>query len=373
MDQVSFKKLISGEKTGFAAVMLRLLLWCASVCYSVVVRLRNFLYSSGLLKAHRAKAAVISIGNITTGGTGKTPLVIWLCRQIASEPVLQITNSQCAILTRGYKLSGHKHKTMKAQETDYLTDEPAVFAESCLEAEVIINPDRVAGAEEAAIKFGSKVLIMDDGFQHRRLARDLDIVAVDATEPFGYGRMLPAGLLREPVSSLKRADAVVITRCDQVSRNSLAELEDKLRLINPDLVMARSIHSPAYVKTADKKEIGVEELKGRKVFAFCGIGNPESFLNTIQAIGAELVGSRIFNDHHHYTEDCMAEISEQAEKLNADMILTTQKDQNKIRLSASARTGVRLAYIAIEIRFLSGREQLTGLIEKALAGKIPKT
>ncbi|MBW7990644.1 MAG: tetraacyldisaccharide 4'-kinase [Planctomycetes bacterium] len=357
MNHDYFYKLISGEKSGFGATVLRFLLGAASVGYSIAIGLRNFLYSVRWLKTHSVDAVVISIGNITTGGTGKTPLVIWLCKNIISD-------YQCAILTRGYKTS--------AQETEQLTDEPAIFSESCPEVKVIVNPDRVAGAEEAAIKFGTKVLIMDDGFQHQRLARDLDIVAIDATLPFGYGRMLPAGLLREPVTSLKRAGAVVITRCDQIAENELSGLEEKLRLSNPDMVISRSIHAPAYVKSIDNKEIALEELKGKKVYAFCGIGNPGSFLTTIKTTGAELVGSKIFNDHHHYTEACIADIFEQAERLKADLILTTQKDQNKITRSASSNKEIPLAYIGIEVKFLSGEEKLWGLIEKTLAGKMPK-
>ncbi len=357
MNQDDFHKLISGKKAGFGAILLRFVLGAASAGYSIAVQFRNFLYSAGLLKAHRTEAAVISIGNITTGGTGKTPLVVWLCKQIISD-------SQCAILTRGYK--------SRTQETEYLTDEPAIFAESCPEVKVIVNPDRVAGAEEAAIKFGTKVLILDDGFQHRRLARDLDIVAIDATLPFGYGRILPAGLLREPVSSLKRAGAVVITRCDQIAENELRGLEKKLQLINPDMVIARSIHAPAEVKSIDNKEISLEGLKGKKIFAFCGIGNPGSFLSTIKTAGAGLAGSKIFNDHHHYTEDCITDIFEQAERLKADLILTTQKDQNKIPRPALTKKEIPLAYMGIEIKFLSGEEKLWGLIEKTLAGKMPK-
>ncbi len=372
MNQDDFRKLISGEKAGFVATLMRFVLGAASVGYSIAVRLRNFLYSAGFLKIHHAKAAVISIGNITTGGTGKTPLVVWLCKRTISESGFQISASQCSILTRGYKASAPEHKNIRSPEAELYTDEPEIFAQSCPEAKVIVNPDRVAGAEEAAIKFGTKVLIMDDGFQHRRLARDLDIVAIDATLAFGYGRMLPAGLLREPASSLKRADAVVITRCDQIAENELRRLEQQLRLINTDMVIARSIHAPAEVKSTDNKEIGLEGLKGKKIFAFCGIGNPGSFLSTIKTTGAELAGSKIFNDHHHYTEDCIADILEQAERLKADLILTTQKDQNKIPRTASSKTKIPLAYIGIEIKFLSGEEELWGLIEKTLAGKMPK-
>ena len=357
MDQNKFKNLISREKAGFGVILLRLLLRLLSVGYSIIIQLRNLMYSAGWLKAHRTDAIVISIGNITTGGTGKTPLVIWLCKQMSSD-------YQCSILTRGYKTT--------KQKNEYLTDEPAIFAESCPEINVIVNPDRVSGAEEAAIKFGSKVLIMDDGFQHRRLARDMDIITIDASLPFGYGKVLPAGLLREPVSSLKRADAVVITRCDEVAENELSKIEEKLRQTNPDIVIAQSVHAPAYVKSMDNKEIGLEELNGKKVYAFCGIGNPDSFLRTVKAAGAEIIDSTIFNDHHHYTEACIEDIFVQAKKLKADLILTTQKDQNKITQQTTLKTEISLAYIAIEIEFLSGEDKLRGLIEKTLAGKMPE-
>jgi len=209
LKQQTHRKLISGQSSGFGASILRLLLALAATGYSLVVRLRNFLYSNGMLRVHHVDAAVICVGNITTGGTGKTPLVVWLCNLITQNSKLNTQNCKFAILTRGYKA--------RTQENADLKDEIAILAESCPEAQVIVNPDRVAGAAEAIEKHAAKVLIMDDGFQHRRLARNLDIAAIDATQPFGYGRMLPAGLLREPVSSLNRAGAVVITRCDQVT------------------------------------------------------------------------------------------------------------------------------------------------------------
>ena len=362
LNQESYRKLISGQKAGMGTALLRLLLGVAAGGYSIAVRARNFLYSAGWLKAHRADAAVISIGNITAGGTGKTPLVIWLCKQIISDSKFQIPNSQCAILTRGYK--------SRAQETEDYRDEPAILIESCPEVKVIVNPDRVAGAAEAVSKFGANTLIMDDGFQHRRLVRDLDIVTIDATRPFGYGKMLPAGLLREPVASLKRVDAIVITRCDQITETELSQIEKKLGAINPNMIIARSIHAPVCLKSMDNKEISLEQLKDKKIFAFCGIGNPDAFLNTIKTIGSEVVGSKVYNDHHHYTNDCLADIYEQAGGLKADLILTTQKDWTKI--ISDFESLLPFAYIGIEIKFLAGEDKLRGLIEKTLAGKIPQ-
>ena len=376
MNQESYRRLISGQETGAGAALLRLLLGIAAVGYSLVVRLRNFLYSKGWLKAHRVDAAVICVGNITVGGTGKTPLVVWLCKQI-------ITNSECAILTRGYKARHASCVIRRAKEernTQYAIrntqiDEPAMLAESCPQAKVVVNPDRVAGAAEAIGQFGAKVLIMDDGFQHRRLARDLDIIVIDATQPFGYGKMLPAGLLREPVTSLKRAGAVVITRCDQISEAQLSGLEEELRMINPDMLIAKSIHAAVSARMTDDEEVDVGLLRGRRIFAFCGIGNPGAFLNSIEALGSELVGSKVYDDHHHYTDNCLADIREQAEKVGADLVLTTQKDWTKIICDLrsaiyDSKSTVPFACLAIEIRFLAGQDRLTALIQDTLASRI---
>ena len=266
---------------------------------------------------------------------------------------------------------------------------------------MIVNPDRVAGATECVNKFGAKVLIMDDGFQHRRLHRDLDIVTIDATCPFSYGRMLPAGLLREPVTSLKRADAVVITRSDQVQQAELHKIEEKLQQVNPNMVIVRSMHKPICAKYSNHFVIPAEpvlsvvegagihknneimdsclhrndsldQLKGRKVFAFCGIGNPQSFLNTVKSINVEMVGSKIYNDHHHYIDADISDIREQARVCGAHLILTTQKDWTKIRHLIPTEEGIPLVYLAVELKFLSGEDRLKGLIEDVLSGKILK-
>ena len=362
----SYRRLISGQSSGLGASLLRTLLTMASAGYSLVVRLRNLLYSRGWLKAHHVDAAVICIGNITVGGTGKTPLVAWLYKQIAS-------GSRCAILTRGYKSSRNSKPGIQNR-----VDEPAMLAEDCPQAQIIVNPDRVAGASEAVGKFGAEVLIMDDGFQHRRLARDLDVVAIDATRPFGYGKMLPAGLLREPVTSLERAGAVVITRCDQIASSELEILENHLRSFNPAAVVSRSSHVPICAKTTDGKETGIEQLKGKRVFAFCGIGNPDAFLKTVRSMGSVPVGSIRYDDHHHYTKACLDEIRERAEELGAELILTTQKDWTKIVADFTSQisdpqSSLSFAYLAIEIQFSTGENELKSLIERTIAGRIPQT
>ncbi len=351
MNQQAYRNLISGRSTGLSAALLRFFMGVAATGYSLVVGLRNFVYSKRWLKIHTADVPVISVGNITTGGTGKTPLVIWLCK------FLQNKNVPRAILTRGYKARG-------------TTDEPVILAESCPQAKVIVNPSRAEAAAEAVDKFGAKVLIMDDGFQHRRLARDLDIVTIDATCPFGYRKLLPAGLLREPVVSLRRADAAVLTRCDQVLESELNRIEKELQLINPDMVIAKSIHSPICAKSITDEKITIEQLRSRKIFAFCGIGNPEAFLNTIRNAGANMVGSKIYNDHYHYTDADSDDIHNQANLLGAELILTTQKDWTRTTLPASAKKDIPFAYLAVEIKFTSGEDKLKQLIEDTLAGKM---
>lgn len=375
-------------------MLLRFLLGLAAGGYLAVIGLRNFLYSNGRLKIRRVDAAVISIGNITAGGTGKTPLVIWLCNSLRNSKF------KCAILTRGYKTT--QDSRLKTQ--DY-GNEPAILTQSCPQAKVIVNPDRLAGAAKALGEFGAEVLIMDDGFQHRRLARDLDIVTIDATNPFGYGKMLPAGLLREPVTTLKRADAVVITRCDQTDEARLARLEEKLKSINPDMMIARSIHAPMCAKSLEdfviptkvgiqkndktvdsclRRNDNLEQLKEKRVFAFCGIGNPDAFLDTIKRLGANLVGSKIYNDHHQYAENDTADICKQAEHSKADLILTTQKDwysscivrdmqcekKGTQYAMRNTRYDIPFAYLAIELKFTAGEDKLTRLIEDVLAGRI---
>jgi tetraacyldisaccharide 4'-kinase len=352
--------LVSGASKGLVAVFLRLLLWVASQGYSTIIGLRNFLYSKAWLKIYRSNAVVISIGNITVGGTGKTPLVIWLCKKVTKNLKLKTQNYSCAVLTRGYKT-----------EKGNVSDEVAVLAESYPQAKVVVNPDRVAGAAEAVAKFSASVLIMDDGFQHRRLHRGADIVTIDAMCPFGYGKMLPAGLLREPVTSLRRADAVVITRCDQISESELSQIQKKLQLINPDMLIARSIHSAVCAKSTDNKQISPEELKNKKIFAFCGIGNPDAFLGTVKRLGCDLVGSKIYDDHHHYTDNDIADIYEEAGRSKADLILTTQKDWFSTQYAISnTQYEIPFAYLAIELKFIAGEDKITKLIEDALAGKI---
>ena len=353
MNQQQYRKLISGQSRGIAAGAARLLLRSVSAGYNCGIAIRNIAYDKGWFKADDTEATVISIGNITSGGTGKTPLVIWLCNELAQKGL------RTAILTRGYKLKKTK-----------LSDEPAILAASCPNTRVVVNPDRVAGATEAQNKFGAQILVMDDGFQHRRLRRQVDILTIDAMRPFGYGRILPAGLLREPVNSIRRAHAAVITRCDQINGAELTQLEDRLKTANPDLSIAHAVHKPVCARSLEHKEISLEQLKDKKIFTFCGIGNPDAFAGTLTKLGIKTVGSKIFNDHHPYGDDCMTDIYEEARYLGADLILTTQKDWTKTALN-KLQSDILMAQLIVELQFISGESGLLRLVEDAIAARPP--
>jgi len=292
---------------------------------------------------------VISVGNITTGGTGKTPLVVWLCRLLGEKSL------KCAVVTRGYKSA-----------KGLVSDEPAILARACPKAKVLVNADRVAAAGRAVNEFAAEVLVMDDGFQHRRLGRDLDIVAIDATRPFGYDRLLPAGLLREPKRAIRRADAVVITHYDQSTATDIELLEKQIRRIKPDIVIAKAIHRHRCARGTGEVSYDLDELRQKAIFAFCGIGNPEAFLDRLKAHGMNIVGSRVYNDHHNYTEADFAEIRKQALSLGAEMILSTEKDWVKTALVAGRFTDILFAYLAVELEFVDGRDRIEGLIDGVL-------
>lgn len=365
-DQDQFRAIVSGRRSDARARLARFLLAVASLGYRVAVFVRNGLYDHRLLRRHRAAVPVICVGNLTTGGTGKTPLVAWLARLMAEE------GSRPAILTRGYKARRvcTAHHATKMGDA-HPTDEPAELARACPGVPVIVNPDRVKGAAEAVRSHDAQVLLMDDGFQHRRLARDLDIVTIDATTPFGYGHLLPAGFLREPVGGLRRAHAVVLTRSDQVCEEALGQIETRIRRIKSDLLIARAVHAPVGARRSDGDEIPLEELKGKKVFAFCGLGNPEAFFATIQACGCVLAGSQTYNDHHTYTDRNLADLYLTARSHGADLLLTTQKDWTKIAALSRTCEIVPMAYLAVSLQFTSGGDPLRALIERTLAGTIP--
>jgi tetraacyldisaccharide 4'-kinase len=344
-----FRALVSGRRRGLWPGLQRGGLALASVPYGVGVRLRNWLYDRGWKPSQRVPVPVVSVGNLTLGGTGKTPCVEYVAR-FYRERGLRV-----AILSRGY---GSEHGP---------NDEALVLEENLDDVPHYQGPDRVALAESAIEESESEVLVLDDGFQHRRLARDLDLVLLDATDPWGHGRLFPRGLLREPPRSLRRAGAVVLTRCDQVDDGPRRRLRDEAARLAPGVPVAETTHRPTALVNAERETTGLRLLAERPVAAFCGIGNPEAFRRTLAGMGAEPVAFRTFPDHHAYARADVEELRAWASRQATDCaVVTTQKDLVKLRLSQLS--GRPLWALRISLHFEAGQDALDRRLEAVARG-----
>jgi tetraacyldisaccharide 4'-kinase len=332
--------------------MLRIASWFYGV--GVVVRLG--MYRIGLLASHSADVPVICIGNLTTGGTGKTPAVAWLARELR-----QMGRKPC-IVSRGYKSNGGTN------------DELRVLAEICPGVPHIQDPDRVTGARRA-VSEGADVVILDDGFSHVRLRRDLDILLLDSLNPFGFGRLLPRGLLREPIRNARRARFTVFSRADVARPERLHDLEDTLRCKGFFGGIAHAAHVPVELRRiGDGELLPPESLAGKTVAAFCGIGNPRGFQRTIEACGATIsaVGLLQLDDHQQFDEALIAEqlapFLRASREAGATMALCTQKDAVKLRELIAQVTGDLPIYeLRVEFQVIKGEDELLAALTHAFA------
>jgi len=323
-------RVISGQQRGPAPAILRTILSGAEFFYASVTRLRNRLYESGLRPTHKLTIPVISVGNITAGGTGKTPIVRYLATQ------LHQAGHHPAILIRGY----HRGR-------GGMSDEESLLAEQLREQRVTVhaNPDRVSGGQEVLQKHPEvNVFLLDDGFQHRRLARDIDIVLIDATNPIGHGHIHPRGLLREPLCGLARASIIILTRCEQQTPAELQEIETTLRRYVPNIAIFRSrfIHNglrSAATLTSGPPDNSLEVIRAKKTFATAAIANPGPFESSLRTMSKTFVGQHWFADHHDYTTEDLIAVRREAINVGADVIVTTEKDWVKMRQLRSALDG----------------------------------
>ena len=310
-----FVSVISGKNASGGAMLLKPLLRALSYPYSLFIRVRNFLYDKNILKSTSARCPVMSVGNITLGGTGKTSCVQWLCRMLSEK------GHNAVILSRGY-----------GAEKGEINDEYKVLLSNLPTVSHIANRDRVSSAERAVKEFDADCLVLDDGFSHRRLRRDIDILLLDALVPYGYGHLLPAGLLREPLTSTRRADVIILTHSDLVDGDYLDDFEDKLKRLFPARPILREIHKPVRIREIHSlKEYPPEWIKGKSIYAFCGIGNPEAFEKTLKKLGANVFEMKVFSDHHIYKAEDVDQIISDAKSTSAEIVLTTQKDAVKIK------------------------------------------
>lgn len=340
-----FRELASGRRRGTSAAAMRTLLRGAEFGYAAAMRWRNRRYDRGSLPIERVEVPVVSVGNITLGGTGKTPMVEWLARWYRSRGV------RVAIVSRGYRA-----------EQGAANDEALELEQRLPDVPHVQNRDRVAGAKMAIEEFESQLILLDDGFQHRRLGRDLDIVLIDALEPFGFGHVFPRGMLREPLSGLARADLVALSRADLVDAERREEIARRVRPYAPNAAWLELAHRPRRMIAADAAELAVDDLAGKRVAAFCGIGNPAGFRRTLEGIGANVIALREYPDHHAYSRDDVAALGQWVESLAVEAVVCTAKDLVKLRLAQLGRR--RLWALAIELDILAGRDALEALLAK---------
>jgi tetraacyldisaccharide 4'-kinase len=301
-----------------------------------------------VLESKRCSGKVLSIGNITTGGTGKTPVTLMLANWLKSR------NLPFAVLSRGYQSPSEKgsivFNSSASVSNNVVGDEIALLARKLPDTWFGVGRDRIHNIKTLRERQNIGVFLLDDGFQHRKLFRDYDIVLLDASNPFGNGWLLPAGNLREPLSSLARADIVLITRVESSTPAEVVALKERLRkyVDVKRIFEVRTTISRLY-DFATREPVELNELSQRKCAAFCGIGNPDSFTHLLEANGIALKASIIFDDHHRYSGTDLALLSRMLRDGSCDLLLTTEKDAIKLPRDSFARGSCAVVEIAVAL------------------------
>jgi tetraacyldisaccharide 4'-kinase len=344
IDTETFLRLIRGQTRGVGTGPARLGLDVCSRLYGLAVSARNATYDLGLRKVHRATVPVISVGNLTLGGTGKTPMVEWIARWYRRRGV------RVALISRGYG------------QTRGINDEGLVLEENLPDVPHLQDPDRVKLARIAVEELEAQLIILDDGFQHRRLARDVDLVMLDALDPFGLGRLFPRGLLREPIGSLRRASAIILSRADLLNPIEREAIRIEAVRRTRSVPFIEACHAPIDLIDGAGRIYPIEDLPSQSVAAFCGIGNPEGFRRTLLPLCRSVLDLRVFPDHHPYTAADVMNLQTWAKELEANLVLTTQKDLVKLRANTLGTVPLRALRIGLEI--MGGIEALERILDR---------
>ncbi len=342
---------------------MRELLLPLSLLYRAGVGFRNWCFDHRWLPTTKVNVPVISVGNITAGGVGKTPLVEFLAQRLTEQ------GRKVAVLSRGYARASSgtvvvSNGSIQCAEADVAGDEPAQMAAKLSGVVVIVDEDRVRGARYAIEKFKVGTILLDDGFQHRYLHRDLDLVVIPYDEIDQKIVLLPAGNYREPFGALKRCDIIAISRCDTIEDAERGRNVLKQKLEKP--VVAFALRVRAVRRAATRFSIDMNSLAGKKIVAFSGIGNPDSFDRTLRSLKGEVVAHRRFADHHRYSREELERLRREFVELKADYLLTTEKDIARL---SGGQNGARelleqmpLFYIEVEQAVLSGEGELEDLL-----------
>lgn len=338
MDEQQYLELISTDAPTVVQRLLRVPLRIASWGYSAVMSVRNWLFDRDVLPIYETPVPVISVGNLTTGGTGKTPVVAQLVAWLGES------GKHPGIVSRGYK-----------QLSEAGNDEARVLELACPGIPHVQNRDRVKAVFDVSLEHGAEAIVADDAFQHRRMSRALDVVLIDARQPWGQGHVLPRGLLREAKRGLKRAGAVVLTRADQVDDSVKEAIWNEVHRFKPDAPKIEVAFHPDSLVDVDGQRHPLKTIDG-SVFAFCGIGNPDAFRSTLEQQGLTIGGFHAFADHHHYAEADLLDLARQASESGADCLVTTVKDL--VKIDAAWLSGTSLQALDIRTRFLNGEDVL---------------
>ncbi len=342
----AFKLILSEDKQGMHLKTLRFLATLAAWPYGRVVELRNFLFDRGIFKDQETNCRVISVGNLVVGGTGKTPMVIWLARFLSQE------GWQIAVVSRGYRREHAGGLLIVSDGSNILADcrisgdEPQLLARKLPGIPVLCCTERVVAVDAAIGQFKSEVIILDDGFQHRFLARDLDIVMLDAEKPFGNGSLFPRGTMREPATALSRAQALVLSRFD--TSHQVQHSREDLARKWPDKPIFGAIHrSSRLFEAASGNTRSLNSMEQVRTAAFAGIAQPSDFFESLIDLGAQLVYAHALPDHHPLTRELLDFLVQEASKLDPDLWVITEKDW--ARLPESLPDDMNLWVLAMDL------------------------
>ncbi len=351
-----FRAVLEGKRRGTGALLILTVLVVLSLPYSIVMRLRALAFKVGIFRTHLLPKPVISVGNITAGGTGKSPMVTWIARYLLKK------GKRVAVLSRGYGgsamttggiVSDGRRILMQAAEAG---DEPVMLAETVPGLIVAVGADRYRSGLDVLRQLEPDVFILDDGFQHQRVHRDLDILLLDAESPFGNGHVLPAGLMREPRNAASRADLIVYTRCHG----------SNLMHAFPQIPFCRANHEIVAVRSLQGNNAPepVDCLQSLKGAAFAGIADPERFFSMLRQAGLTLASVIAFPDHCRYGDGEIEEIEEALESVSADYLVTTEKDA--VKLSSHSLRCERV-YAAILRMSIPEEQMIVSALDKLFA------
>ena len=369
-------EVIFEERRDTRAALMRALLHACSKLFQAGVKARRFLYDVRILRDATLGVQVIAIGNLTVGGTGKTPVVEKFARELRNQ------GRTVAILSRGYRSKPppvHEwllNKILFREDTtpprvvsdgksllldsEMAGDEPYMLASNLQDVVVLVDKDRVKSGRYAIEKFGCDTLLLDDGYQYWKLhGRRHDVVLVDRQQPFGNEYLLPRGTLREPPTHLARANTIFITKSD----GNTVDLRRRIAQFNPTAAVIECIHHPLYLEDVfTGQRFGLEFLNGRKAASLSGIAQPESFEQSLVKLGAELVYSKRFADHHRFSQQEVLNVINRSKKRQADTIVTTQKDA--VRFPKLDRRDLPIFFMRVEIRIVSGASDFQDCVRK---------